>query len=188
MLFEIPELGRYVWISAFDDRPSDVTQILDDASKKFPGTCVQLVDLEKVAGSRFLFVATYNALKSFNSKHRISRSLAMEILLYVSANRQIAEALARVGVTSETEKIAALVVGSVAEEVSATGTFLGNAIKRANADRLLDEWSDARIRNVRASLDIRDKELNAILEEDEESVKGIERLAIERSALLAVKK
>jgi tRNA threonylcarbamoyladenosine modification (KEOPS) complex Cgi121 subunit len=187
VLFEIAELGRCVWISAFDARPSNVTQILGDASEKFPGTCVQLVDLDRVAGSRFLFVATYNALKSFSSNHRISRSLAMEILLYVSANRQIAEAIERVGVTSETERTAAVVVGSAVGPVSATGIFLGDAIKHAN-DKLLDEWSDARIQNVRIALDIRDKELNAILREGEEPIKGIERLAIERSALLAVRK
>lgn len=188
MLFEIVELGQHVWISGFDAKPPSVDHILQAVSERFPGTSVQFVDLDKVAGSRYLFVATYNALKSFSSKHPISRSLTMEILLYVSASRQIVEALKRVGVTPETKKIAALAVGPSINEVSATGTYLADIMQRKCVDSLLDEWPTTRIQNVRSALDIRDKELNAILREGEEPIKGIERLAIERSALLAVKK
>jgi len=188
VLFEIVELEQFVWISGFDAKPPSVDHIIQTVSERFPGTCVQFVDLDKVAGSRYLFVATYNALKSFSSKHPISRSLAMEVLLYVSASRQIVEALKRVGVTPETKKIAALAVGPSTNEVSATGTFLADIMQRKCIDNLLDEWPTTRIQNVRSALDIRDKELNAILREGEEPIKGIERLAIERSALLAVKK
>jgi tRNA threonylcarbamoyladenosine modification (KEOPS) complex Cgi121 subunit len=188
VLFEISELGQYVWISGFDAKPPSIDQILQTVSRSFPGTSAQFVDLDKVPGSRYLFVATYNALKSFSSKHPISRSLAMETLLYVSASRQIVEALKRVGVTLETKRIAALAVGPSANEVSATGTFLEDMMQRKCTDQLLDDWPTARIQNVRSAFDIRDKELNAILREGEESIKGLERLAIERSALLAVKK
>jgi tRNA threonylcarbamoyladenosine modification (KEOPS) complex Cgi121 subunit len=188
VLLEIPELGQHVWISAFEAKIPNVTQILDDASRKHPSTSVQLVDLEKVAGSRFLFVATYNALNSFSSKHRISRSLAMEILLYVAADRQIIEAIKLAGVTPETSRTAAIVAGPSPEEVSATGAFLTEVIKVTSSDKLLDEWSEARVENVRSSFDIRDKELTAILRKGEDPAKGVERLAIERSALLAVRK
>ena len=188
MLFEIAELGQHVWISGFDVKPPSVDNILHAASRSFPGTSVQFVDLDKVAGSRYLFVATYNALKSFSSKHPISKSLSMEILLYVSASRQIVEALKRVGITPKTKRIAAFAVGPSINEVMAAGTYVAEIMQRKCVDSMLDEWSIARIRNVRSALDIRDKELNATLGEGEEPIKGIERLAIERSALLAVKK
>jgi tRNA threonylcarbamoyladenosine modification (KEOPS) complex Cgi121 subunit len=188
VLYEIPELGQHVWISAFEAKIPDVTRILGDASRKYPSTCVQLVNLEKVAGSRFLFVTTYNALKSFSSKHRISRSLAMEILLYVAADRQIVEAIKLAGVTPETSRIAAIIAGPSPEEVEAATTLLTEAIKVTGTDKLLDEWSEARVQNVRSSFDIRDKELKAILRKGEDPAKGVERLAIERSALLAVRK
>jgi len=188
VLFEIGEMGEHVWISAFQSHCPNVTQLLADTSKKFPDTYTQLVDLDKVAGSRYLFVATYNALKSFNSKRRISRSLPMEILLYIAADRQIAEAIKHVGVSSETEKTAAIVLGHTREVVSAVGTYLTETIKHSPADSLLDEWTEKRTKNVRSALDIRDKELNAILRKGEDPVKGVERLAIERSALLTVRK
>jgi tRNA threonylcarbamoyladenosine modification (KEOPS) complex Cgi121 subunit len=188
VFFEISELGQYVWISGFDAKPPSIGHIHQIVSERFPGTSVQFVDLDKVPGSRYLFVAAYNALKSFSSKHPISRSLAMEILLYVSASRQIVEALKRVGITLETKKIATLAVGPSANEVSATATFLEEIMQRKSADQLLDEWPTTRIQNVRSAFDIRDKELNAILDEREKPIRGLERLAIERSALLAVKK
>ena len=188
MLSKIPELGQYIWISAFDAKPPSLDPILQASSEKFPGTSIQLLDLEKVGGSRYLIVATYNALKSFSSRHPISRTLSMEILLYVSASRQIVEALKRVGVTAETEKIVALAVGPSSDEVSETGMFLADIMQRKCADELLDQWPTSRIQNVRSSFGIEDKELKAILREGEEPIKGIERLAIERSALLAIRK
>ena len=112
----------------------------------------------------------------------------MEILLYVSASRQIVESLERVGVNPQTERFAALVVGTSVDEVTAVGAYLTDVMQQKSIDKLLDEWTTARIQNVRSALDIRDEELNAILREGEDPIRGIERLAIERSALLAVKK
>lgn len=188
MLFEIVELGKHLWISSFEGKPPRIDDVLQLVSEKFPGVCVQFVDLDKVSGSRYLLVATYNALKSFDSKHPISRSLGMEILLYVSASRQIVESLERVGVNPQTERFAALVVGTSVDEVTAVGAYLTDVMQQKSIDKLLDEWTTARIQNVRSALDIRDEELNAILREGEDPIRGIERLAIERSALLAVKK
>jgi tRNA threonylcarbamoyladenosine modification (KEOPS) complex Cgi121 subunit len=188
VLFEIAEFGKQVLISSFDGKPPNIDHVLQCISEKFPGACVQFVDLDKVAGSRYLLVATHNALKSFNSKHPISRSLGMEILLYASGSRQIVESLERAGVNSKTERIAAVIVGSSVNEVTAIGAYLAETMQQKGSDALLDDWSQMRTRNVRAALNIRDEELNATLREGEEPIRGIERLAIERSALLAVKK
>ena len=188
MLFEIAELGKSVWISSFNGKPPNIDDVLRSVSEKFPGICVQFVDLDKVAGSRYLLVATYNALKSFNSKHPISKSLGMEILLYASGSRQIVESLERAGVNSRTERTGVVVVGSSVDEVTAVGADLAEIMQQKSVDTLLDDWSNTRIRNVCAVLGIRDEELKATLRKGEEPISGIERLAIERSALLAVKK
>ncbi|HUK28536.1 MAG TPA: KEOPS complex subunit Cgi121 [Candidatus Acidoferrales bacterium] len=188
MLFEITELGKHVAVYGFNGKPRNIDDALRSVSEKFPDVCVQFVDLDKVAGSRCLLVATYNALKSFNSKHPISKSLGMEILLYASGSRQIVESLERAGVNSKTERIAVIAVGSSADDVTAIEAYLADVMGRKSVDTLLDEWSNTRIQNVRTVLDIRDDELNATLRQEEEPIRGIERLAIERSALLAAKK
>lgn len=187
MLFDITELSEYVWISAFDAKP-DVEHILRAMQEKAPGVSVQLVDLDKVAGSRYLLLATFNALKSFQSKQPIARTLGMELLLYIAANRQIGEALRRVGVNPDTRRVAAVALGKSRDQVLNAATLLSELVNRENLDALVDEWNPERIRNVRSLLDIRDKELKATIRKEEPTPKALERLAIERSALLAIKK
>ncbi len=188
MLFEIKELGQHVWISAFSDRPEDVEQVLRSMQENFPEISVQLVDLDRVAGSRYLFLAIFNALKSFRSKQPITRSLGMEILLYVAANRQIGEALKHVGVTSGTRRVAALAVGSSKDQTLGCAAALRELLKAQDLDMLVDEWNSERIGNVRSFFGIVDKEIKAIARKNEDLSKTVERLAIERSAMLTIKR
>ena len=187
MLFEINEPAEYVWISALDSKP-EVEQILKAMREKTPSVSVQLVDLDKVAGSRYLLLATFNALKSFRSRQPIARSLGMEMLLYIAANRQIGEALSRVGVTADTKRVAAVAVGNSREQVLGAATALSELLMKEPLDNLVDEWNPERIRNVRSLLDIGENELKATIRKDEAMPKTLERLAIERSAMLAIKK
>ena len=188
MLFEIKELEEYVWISAFDIKPDGIEDVLRSMQEKFPDISVQLVDLDKVAGSRYLLLATFNALKSFRSKQPIARSLSMEILLYVAANRQIDEALKNVGVTAKTRKVAAIIVSKSREQVLNAAGALREILKKEESDQLVDEWDKERIEHVRSALGIGDKEIRATLRKNEDPAKAVERLAIERSAMLTIKK
>ncbi len=188
MLFEIRELGAHVWISAFSAKPDDVEQVLRAMQDRSPEISVQLVDLDRVAGSRYLFLAIFNAMKSFRSKQPITRSLGMEILVYVAANRQIGEALKRVGVTADTRRVAALAVGTSKVQVLGSAAALRELLKGQDHDKLVDEWNHERIQNIRSLFEIGDKELKAIVRKNEEMSKAVERLAIERSAMLTIKR
>lgn len=188
MLFEIPELEQHVWLSAFEAKPKSIDHILQGALGQFPEVCIQLVDLDRVPGSRYLFMATYNAVKSYRSKQPISKSLAMEVLLFISGNRQINEALKQVGVTSDTSRTGALAIGNSKDQVMKAGTFVTEAIGGRNMDNLLDHWTSLRIENVRSGFGIADKEIRAIIRKKEPVASAIERLAVERSAMLAVRK
>lgn len=163
-------------------------EILRTTQETLPEVCVQLMDLGKVAGSRYLLLSTYNALKSFYSKQPISRTLSMEILLYVSANRQIIEALKRVGITADTQEIAAVAVGPSREAVITARDLLERLLGIKSADELLDSWPADRIDAVQKNFGIGSDELSATIRKDEDACKAIERLAIERSALLTVRK
>jgi tRNA threonylcarbamoyladenosine modification (KEOPS) complex Cgi121 subunit len=188
LYFQLPEFSSHVCISGFASRPKDLDAILNEVRKKHATISAQFVDLDKVPGSRYLFLATLNALRSFHSSQPISRTLAMEILLYVSGNRQISEAIQLVGMTSETKRIAVVLVGETAEEVSAVAELVGQILNQRNNDELLDQWSSARMGNVLAIFDIGPKELKATTRNGEEKAQAIERLAIERSALVALRK
>ena len=66
---------------------------------------VQLVKADLVAGSEHLQFAARNALYSFKGERRRSKSLAVELLLYISCQRQIAKAIKLLGVDSEDSRI-----------------------------------------------------------------------------------
>ena len=112
----------------------------------------------------------------------------MEILLYVAADRQIIEAPKKVGITPSTRKTAALAVGSSTDLVSGVGDFLSELLNQKPRDELVDEWPAERIANVRLAFDIGDKELNATIRKNGSVVEAIQRLVIERSAMLTIKK
>jgi tRNA threonylcarbamoyladenosine modification (KEOPS) complex Cgi121 subunit len=156
--------------------------------EKFPEVSVQLVDLDRVPGQRYLKLAAVNATKSFHSKQPIAKTLAMELLLFISAEKQIVRALKRVGITAETQRIAAIAVGDDHSQVLSAANFLAETLGQNSEDQLLDDWSRQRIKNVRSSFDIGERELEAIIQENETEPMVVERLAVERSAMLAAKK
>ena len=159
-----------------------------EAQIRLPKVTLQLFDLDKVAGSRHLLLATFNAWRSFNSRRRISRSLGMEILLFVSGTGQITEAIERVGVNTKTRKTATLAVVSSDDEAKNAAALLDHAFHNSSSDKLLDEWTEHRMKSVQALYLISTKELGAAKREGEGVEKAIERIAIERSAMLAIGK
>ena len=187
MLFPLPEYSAFIWISGFTEKPKDLDTLVRAVQDKYPDVSVQFADMNKVPGSRYLFLATLNALKSFRSKP-ISKSLSMEILLYTAASRQISEAIRLVGITPNSEKVTAVLVGRTEQETSGATELLSKIIGQEGSDKLVDTWSSERVRNVRTIFEIGSKELKATLRNDETKTQAIERLAIERSALLTIRK
>jgi len=177
-----------VWISAFAKKPDDLDSVIREVQEEYPDVSVQFVDLDSVPGSRYLFLAVLNALKSFRSKQPISKRLSMEILLYVSGSRQITEAIRLVGISSRTKRIAVLSVGRIEKELSGTAAVLSRMLDQTSSDALVDDWSTARIENVLALFQIGSKELKATRRRKESRSQAVERLATERSALLTVRK
>jgi tRNA threonylcarbamoyladenosine modification (KEOPS) complex Cgi121 subunit len=188
LLFQFPEFSVHLWISGFASKPNDLDLVLRRVQEEYPTVSTQFVDLDQVPGSRYLFLATLNALKSFHSKQPIAKTLGMEILLYVSANRQITEAIRLVGMTANTKRIGVILVGKTEDEVSSASELLSQILEQKSNDELLDYWSDERTENVLSLFEIGSKELKATLRKNEAKTEAVERLAIERSALLTVRK
>jgi hypothetical protein len=80
------------------------------------------------------------------------------------------------------------VVGRSSDQVAAAAKLLTETLGQASNDQLLDDWPQLRIENVRSGFDIGQKELRAIIRKKEPVTAAIERLALERSAMLAARK
>ena len=71
---------------------------------------VQFFDATSIAGPEHLTFATINALKTFKQGRGLAKSLEVEILLYVSAQRQISEAIRRTGLREDSSEVAAVLI------------------------------------------------------------------------------
>jgi tRNA threonylcarbamoyladenosine modification (KEOPS) complex Cgi121 subunit len=71
---------------------------------------VQIFDAERIATYLHLLASAIHALYAFADSRAISNTLRAETLLYSSAQRQITEAIDRIGVGSRSHNLAALVV------------------------------------------------------------------------------
>ncbi|MBM4248848.1 MAG: hypothetical protein FJ149_05330 [Euryarchaeota archaeon] len=86
---------------------------------------VQLLDAAAVVSADHLRSAAAHALRARERDSMRSGSLAVELLLYASGRRQIKEAMAVMGLTARTERVAAVVFGP---EAGARGPALLRAL------------------------------------------------------------
>jgi KEOPS complex subunit Cgi121 len=146
---------------------------------------VQMVDLDKVAGMKHLYFAVLNAVHAFERGTNISRSLAMEFLLYVSAQKQISEAIKVMGVGQQTRNVVIVAVGenehSVAEFAETLPVFVGVE----SDEGLPDRWDHEKVSKLLSLFKISDKELDAMQGKKASREQTIQKLILERMALLS---
>src|SRR5437667_12346602 len=85
-------------------RISDPEQTLKQLRSINNQTEVQLVKADLIGGPEHLQFAARNALYSFKGKRRRSKSLAMELLLYISCQRKFAKTTNSTGVAYKVSK------------------------------------------------------------------------------------
>jgi len=147
---------------------------------------IQFFDAKFVATWQHLYFAALNALTAFKNKGNISKSLAMETMIYASAQRQIRKAMELLGIRPETSEMALLVIGDDSETVkSALSMISANANMQQN-DAVL-ELSEEKKRVVQKIFGISDLELKTIKKKyDLED--ALTNLVIEQMALLATQR
>ena len=95
MLKQITEYNKYIEITGFRNiKIENTPAFLSVLHKLLPGDIeIQFSDADFVASWEHLYFAIVNALTAFKNKRNISKSLAVETVLYASAQRQIKKAI-----------------------------------------------------------------------------------------------
>lgn len=189
MIRKLADFDIYVAIAGLKKaKIGDVDKFFNAMRSKLPDIdAVQFFDSQLVATWQHLYFAAVNALTAFANKTNISNNLAMETLLYASAQRQIKKATATLGVKSTTGNIAVLVLAK--NEKSAD--YVLNLVQKlisARRDDIALEISREKFVSIKRFFEISDVELLAKLER-----KGLEKdalvdLVIEHGALLATQR
>ncbi|HEX17238.1 MAG TPA: hypothetical protein ENG60_02355 [Thermoplasmatales archaeon] len=76
------------------------------------GIEIQVVDADLVCGKDHVISAVMHAVRSFKEKRNSTRSLSMELLLYLSGERQISRAIEKVGIKEGKERHVFVFLGS----------------------------------------------------------------------------
>jgi KEOPS complex subunit Cgi121 len=185
LLKHIEEAGKYVELTGFRNvSVNDAEEFVKAAREETPQTAwIQFFDADLVATWQHLYFAVLNALLAFGNERNISKSVAMEVMLYASAQRQIRKAIQLIGVKRNSTKVAVVIIGENPDSVKAA---LSSVSKRVGAepDETVLELTKEKTQRVRKAFEISAKELEAVREE-ENTKQALVDLVIERTALLS---
>jgi len=184
MLKYIEEAEKYVEITGFRNLGiSDPEGFMRAARRELPeSACVQFFDAKLVATWQHLYFAVLNALLAFKNERNVSKSVAMETMLYASAQRQIQKAIDFIGVKCASVDVAVVVIGESSESVDVLLSAVSKHIGEEPDDGVL-EVSREKAEVIREAFGITDVEFEAVLEKDEVEDALVD-LVIERVALL----
>jgi tRNA threonylcarbamoyladenosine modification (KEOPS) complex Cgi121 subunit len=185
MLKYIEEYGKYVEITGFRNvAVKDAEEFVKAGRRELPKSmCAQFFDAGLVASWQHLYFAVLNALLAFKNGRNISKSVAMEVMLYASAQRQIRKAIEFMGVKCAVADVAVVVIGESAESVEALCSAVSKRVGKEPDDAVL-EISKEKAECIREAFGITAAEFEAVLEKDN-SKEALVDLVIERAALLS---
>lgn len=185
MLKYLEEDEKYVEISGFRNvKIEDAKVFLEAIRKQIPeDTEVQFFNADLVASWQHLYFAILNALTAFRTHRNISKSLAVEVMLYVSAQRQITKAIELSGVKPNSTNIAIVILG---ENPKSVETALSAVAKRVgkNPDETVLELSQEKIVRIRQAFSVSDVELETV-KANGNAEQALVDVVVERVALLA---
>jgi KEOPS complex subunit Cgi121 len=188
LLTFLERFQEYVLTSGFREvKISDPERLLQlIAAEKHSGLEIQIFDAEGIATWQHLYFAVLNALAAFEGNANISRSLAMEVMLYASAQRQIRKATEILGIKPTSTRMAVVVVGQEAEELDSAVLMILNQT-RSERDEGVLELTNGKMAHIQRIFEITSEELDAVVKENDVK-KAVVDLIIERMALLATER
>ena len=188
MLERIEEFGKHLVITGFKGVKVGNVEAFFKAirNEKLSNVEIQFFDAQLVATSQHLYFAVLNALTAFKNGENISRNLAMEIMLYASAQRQIRKAMKLLGITRRSSDIATMIVADKPDSAKAALSIASQNL-RAKPDDAVVELTRGKVKSIRRVFGISQAELEAVGKGD-----GLEAalvdLVIERMALLSTQR
>jgi KEOPS complex subunit Cgi121 len=144
---------------------------------------VQFFDAGYVATWRHLYFAALNALTAFSNEKNVSKSLAMETLLYAAGDRQITKATDRMGIKPASRHLAVLIVGKENRTIRSAFSIVSKNIDGQRDEKVLD-LSKEKMAAILKTFEISRIELMTVMERDDVDMALVD-LVIERMALLS---
>jgi tRNA threonylcarbamoyladenosine modification (KEOPS) complex Cgi121 subunit len=184
MLQFIKEQGKYVEITGYKNISFDKAEIFLKTNRKQTkrNIDIQFFDAELIATQEHLYFAVLNALQAFKNKINLSKSPAMETLLYASAEGQIQKAIERCGINPQTKNMAVTIIGEDPKQIQTAIDALTKGIG-SEPDLSVLKLTKTKEIKIKKVFKITKEELKTV--ENNNQKKAILDLVIEQIALLA---
>jgi KEOPS complex subunit Cgi121 len=152
---------------------TDVKKVLHDEIVK-----TQVFNSELIAGYEHIIYAFKITIRAWKEKRNIAKSLPMELLLSVSATRQIKEALDKIGVKNEK-----CILIAFSEDKEKLELFLNELLKYSVEDESLIKINNKKIKKLIDLFKINEKEFLIAKKLYESEEIAIQSLVLEKIAL-----
>lgn len=96
---------------------------------------VQVLNADLVYGKKHLVSSVFHAYKAFQNKNNTSNSIAMEILLYASGERQLKKAIPKMGIKNGRNNIAIIFAYPTDTNKEISNGVIDNFLKFFNLER-----------------------------------------------------
>ncbi|MHA1124850.1 MAG: KEOPS complex subunit Cgi121 [Candidatus Heimdallarchaeota archaeon] len=171
-----------------------VVDLLAQEKSFKPKSTILFIDSGAIAGIHHLNACILNSLKGIAQKNNISKSLNVEILLYLSGYRQITKAIERCGLSKNTQIIICVQVTN--KELFSKSTknmfnfkefLFKNSIEIKQFRKDIDSLAISNSQTVMKNLEITEENIDAVIADKKDKTsreQALEYLAIEKSALL----
>jgi tRNA threonylcarbamoyladenosine modification (KEOPS) complex Cgi121 subunit len=188
VLKRIEEFAVHVEITGFKNANIPNSQkFLTQVNKEKPkGVDTQFFDARLVATWHHLYFAVLDALTAFANEENISKSVAMETLLYASAERQIIKATERMGIKQGMSDVAVLIIGEEPNQLQAALSAISRIVGGRLDEKVL-ELSKSKMEMIRESFNIGETELGASAQDGDADGALVDAI-IERMALLVTER
>jgi KEOPS complex subunit Cgi121 len=187
LLKRIEESAKYVEISSFKsvnvEKPEQLLKAIRGENQA--DVAVQFFNADLIATWEHLYFAVLDALTAFSTKRNTSKNLAIEVMLYASAQRQIRKAIELLGIKPNCADVAVVVVAEAPSAVEATIKSVSKYFSGKPDDHVL-ELSPAKAQKIRTAFTITDEELSVVTK-NRDVDRALVDLVIERMALLSTR-
>ncbi|MHA1354869.1 MAG: KEOPS complex subunit Cgi121 [Candidatus Heimdallarchaeota archaeon] len=171
-----------------------VTNLLAQEKKLKPKSTILFIDIRAIAGIQHLNACILNSLKGIAQKNNISKSLNVEILLFLSGYRQISKAIERCGLSKNTRDILCVqiikneLIKKTSDHIFNFEQFLSeNNISIKEFQKNVEFIRIADPKTIMKNLEITDENIDAVIAGENNKTsreQALKFLAIEKSALL----
>lgn len=174
----------HVEITGYRDIKFHVAEdfLKSERKKNSQDPIIQFFNAQLIATHQHLYFAVINALSAFKNQSNLSKNLAIETMLYASAQRQIQKAIQLLGLKQDTKTLAAVIIGANPLLISEVAKEISNQFNSEPNETVL-EISKEKTVKIREAFRITDAQMKTLSNIDKQQ--AIVNLVIEQVALLS---